>query len=165
VTTHAFALPSLPSLSGLGSTIGAFFGGGWVLYLVVFGLGIAAGGEGMKLYYQPKLANEQVATANAKAATAAETSRYDGLAAASQKAVADALKQVSDENIAAAQQSRKDATTISGLQAELAQEQIAHVQISAKLSAELERAKGMGNQLSPAVMAYLDELRKYGAGP
>jgi uncharacterized protein HemX len=164
MTTNSFALPSLPSFSGIGSGIGAFFGGGWFLYALIFAAGLGAGGYATHLYYQPKLANEQVATANAKAATAAETSRYDGLAAASQKAVADALKQVSDENIAAAQQSRKDATTISGLQAELAQEQIAHVQISAKLSAELERAKGMGNQLSPAVMAYLDELRKYGVG-
>jgi len=168
MTTNSFALPSLPSLSGIGTTIAGFFApGGWILYALIFAAGVSTGGFTTYLIYQPKLANEQVATANAKAATAVEMSQYDGLAAASQKAVADALQRVSDENQKAADQSRIDATTISGLQSQLAQEQIAHVQISAKLSAELDRAKAMGNPLSPAVLNYLDELRKYdpGSGP
>src|SRR5690348_8502769 len=100
--THAFALPALGSVvSSVASGIGSFFGGWW-LYAIVFALGIGAGGYGAHLYYTPKLASEQVATANAKAATAAETAEYGKLATASQRAVADALKQVSDENIKAA---------------------------------------------------------------
>lgn len=108
-----------------------------------------------------KVAGQTVKIANAKADAAKAVSAYDGLTESSQRAVADALKQVSDENSRAAVQSRKDAAVISGLQAQLAQEQIAHIQISAKLSAELNRAKANGNPLSPAVLAYLDELRKY----